>query len=349
MQLSAKELASLLDGRIEGDPEAIVDRPSKIEEGGPGSISFLGNEKYETYVYTTDASILLVNKSFIPRRPFKSTLIRVDNVYAAIASLLEIFNPQEKRKAGISTQAVVAPDAELGTGVYIGPASVVETGARLGNDCVIHAQVYIGEKVVLGRKVTLFPGVRIYAGCTLGDNCIVHANTVIGSDGFGFAPQKDGTYTKINQIGNVIIEDNVEIGANAAIDRATMGTTIIRAGVKLDNLVHIGHNVEVGENTVIAAQTGIAGSTKIGKNCLIGGQVGVAGHVNIANGTRIQAQSGVASSIEQTNTSIFGYPAFGYRDYIRSYAVFRQLPDLYKRLYRLEKQLQDMEKPLKKR
>jgi len=345
MQLSAKELASLLNGQIEGDPEVLVNRPSKIEEGGVGSISFLGNERYEAHAYTTDASILLVSKDFKPRQLVKATLIRVDNVYKAFALLLDEFGRQTSPEAGISPQAFISPKAELGKDLFIGSSSVIEDGARIGDSCLIYPQTYIGKNVKIGNNVTIYPGVRIYSDCIIGDHCIIHANTVIGSDGFGFAPQSDSLYKKISQIGNVIIEAHVEIGSNSVIDRATIGSTIIRAGVKLDNLIQVGHNVEIGENTVIAAQTGIAGSTKIGKNCLIGGQVGFVGHIKIADGTRVQAQSGVASNVTEPNTMLFGYPAFAYRDYIRSYTVFRQLPDLYKRLHKLEKQLAEKKQP----
>ena len=344
MQLSAKELASWLNGEIDGNPDAVASRPSKIEEGGPGTISFLANEKYESYVYTTQASILLVNKDFQPKRPIHATLIRVENVYASIATLLEKFGEATDAQSGISDRAVVSSTAQIGPDVSIGPGSVIESGVQIGKGSIVLPQVFIGKNVILGEGVKLYPGVRIYEDCLIGDRCVIHANTVIGSDGFGFAPHEDGSYKKIPQIGNVIIEKDVEIGANTTIDRATMGSTIIRAGAKLDNLIQIGHNVEIGENTVIAAQAGIAGSTKIGKNCKIGGQVGFAGHLRIADGTSVQAQSGIASSVEQPNQTLFGYPAFAYKDYIRSYAVFRQLPDIYKKIHQLEKRLLKKEK-----
>lgn len=345
MQLSAKELASLLNGQIEGDPEVLVNRPSKIEEGGAGSISFLANEKYESYAYTTDASILLVSRDFKPRKPVKPTLVRVENVYESVAFLLEKFDSRASVEEGVSPRAVVAPDARLAGGVYVGAGAVIEAGAVVGASCVLHPQVYVGRNVRIGEKVVLYPGVRIYEGCVIGNECIIHANAVIGSDGFGFVPQENGEYKKIQHVGNVVLEDQVEIGANTVIDRATMGSTMIRAGVKLDNLIQVGHNVEIGRNTVIAAQAGIAGSTKVGKNCQIGGQVGISGHLNIADGTRIQAQSGVASSVKDPHTSLFGSPAIDYRGYIRSYSVFRQLPDLYKRLHQLEKLIAEQKKP----
>ncbi len=339
MQLSAKELADILGGTVEGDPKITVNRPSKIEEGGKGSISFLGNPKYEAYAYQTTASVLLVNRQFQPRQKIAATLIRVDDVYASIAVLLQHFGDQDKATGVIAAEASIAQSASLGDGVSVGRFSVVEEEATIGNGSVIGDQVYIGKGVRIGRNALIHPGVKILKHCVLGDNCVLHANVVIGSDGFGFAPQADGSYQKIAHVGNVVIEDDVEIGAGTTIDRGTMGSTTIRKGVKLDNLVQIAHNVEVGQNTVIAAQTGIAGSTKIGKSCRIGGQVGFAGHLHIADGTEIQAQSGLASSIETPQTQLFGSPAIGYKDYIRSYAIFRKLPDLYKRLFQLEKQV----------
>ena len=341
MQLSARELAAFLQGTVEGDPDVKVSRPSKIEEGGEGTISFLGNMKYEAYAYTTTASVLLVSNDFQPTKSVNPTLIRVPDVYASVAQLLEQFGQQAPAKAIISEAASIHPDANIGEGVSIAAMAIVEEGAQIGNGSIIMGQVYVGKDAKLGINVKLHPGVKILAGCELGDNCVIHANTVIGSDGFGFAPQEDGSYKKVTHVGNVVIEQNVEIGACTTIDRATMGSTIIREGVKLDNLVQIGHNVEIGAHTVIAAQAGVAGSTKIGKHCRIGGQVGFVGHVQIADGTQIQAQSGVAGPIEEPNQALFGSPAIGYRDYIRSYAVFKQLPELYKKLRRLEKKLED--------
>jgi UDP-3-O-[3-hydroxymyristoyl] glucosamine N-acyltransferase len=342
MQLSARELAAFLGGVVEGDPEVKVSRPSKIEEGGVGTISFLGNLKYEPYAYTTSASILLVSKDFKPSAPVKATLIRVDDVYASVASLLEQFGQQATaREAVISDKACIDPGAKIGDAVSIAAFAVIEHGAVIGSSCTIMSHVVIDKDVQLGKKVKVYPGAKILAGSRIGDNCIIHSNVVIGSDGFGFAPQEDRTYKKVIHVGNVVLEDNVEIGANSTIDRATMGSTIIREGVKLDNLVQVGHNVEIGAHTVIAAQTGIAGSTKIGRNCRIGGQVGFVGHVQIADGTQIQAQSGIAGAVEVPNQALFGSPAIPYRDFIRSYAVFKKLPELYKQLTRLEKKLQN--------
>lgn len=342
MQISARDLALMLNGTVEGNPDVLVNRPSKIEEGGEGSIAFLANPKYEVYAYTTTASVLLVSDDFVAEKPMRSTLIRVKDVYATLAFLLEKFGQNDKSAPReIARYASVHETTVLGKNVAIGDFSVVSKNAEIGENTIIHPQVFIGEKVKIGANCELFPGVRIYHSCVLGDNCVVHANAVIGGDGFGFAPQPDGTFKKIAQIGNVVIENNVEIGANTTIDRATLGSTIIRTGVKIDNLVQIGHNVEIGQNTVIAAQAGVAGSTKIGKNCMIGGQVGFAGHLKIADGTKIQAQSGISASVETPGTAIFGSPAIPYNEYIKSYAVFKKLPELYKKIARLEKIISD--------
>lgn len=341
MQLSAKELAAILNGKVEGNPDVQINRPSKIEEGGEGSISFLGNPKYEHFVYSTTASVLLVSSNFEPSQPLPSqlTLIRVPDVYKAVAALLAQFGDTSEQSSGVSSHAFIHEKAVIQEGVFIDTFAIVEAEAKVGKGSRIHAHVYIGKGAQIGQRVTLFPGVRIMDNCIIGDHCVIHPNVVIGGDGFGFAPDENGHYQKIAQIGNVIIEADVEIGAGTTIDRATMGSTIIRRGAKLDNLIQIGHNVEVGEDTVIAAQAGIAGSTKIGKACRIGGQVGFSGHISIADGTQIQAQSGIPASIKKPGTAVFGSPAIAYNDYIRSYAVFKQLPKLYKRLHQLEKEL----------
>lgn len=337
MQLSAREIAQLLNGIVEGDPDVVVNRPSKIEEGGVGTITFLANDKYEEFAYKTTASVLLVSQDFQPKRPVSATLIRVENVYSSLSFLLEKFGNQMKVRSGISEKAFVHPSAMLGKDVSVGVFAVIDENARIGDGCNIAMQVYIGNNVELGKNVTVYPGAKILHDCKIGDNCVIYPNVVIGSDGFGFAPTTDGTYKKIPQTGNVIIENNVEIGSGTTIDRATMGSTVIRSGVKLDNLIQIAHNVEIGENTVIAAQAGIAGSTKIGRNCRIGGQVGFAGHITIADGTQIQAQSGIASNVKEPNTALFGSPAIPYKDYIKSYSVFKKLPELYKLIKDLEK------------
>ncbi len=337
MQLSARAIAQILGGSVEGDPEVLVNRPGKIEEGGEGVLTFLGNPKYEAFAYTTTASILLVSRQFEPRQPIAATLIRVDDVYQAMTTLLEQFGERALKPIGISDQASVHPAATIASDVSIEAFAVVEANARIGAGSRIGAQAYIGENVEIGLNTLIYSGVRILHNCKIGDNCILHANAVIGSDGFGFAPQPDGRYRKITHTGNVIIENDVEIGANTTIDRATIGSTIIRQGVKLDNLVHVAHNVEIGEHTVIAAQTGIAGSTRIGKNCRIGGQVGFAGHVQIADGSQIQAQSGIASNIKEPNQAWFGYPAIPYNNYVRSFTIFKKLPELYKLLLDIDK------------
>jgi UDP-3-O-[3-hydroxymyristoyl] glucosamine N-acyltransferase len=341
MQIAAKEIAFMLGGVLEGDGEALVNRPGKIEQGGAGTLTFLANPKYETYAYTTEAAVLLVHKNFKPAMPVAaSALIRVDDVYASVAMLLEKFSVQTRLGGGgVSEKAFIHPDARLEEGVSIGTFTVIEEGACVGEGTIIHPQVFLGKNVKIGRHCTLYPGVKIYHDCEIGDHCILHANVVVGSDGFGFAPQQDGSYKKIPQIGNVIIEEGVEIGANTTIDRATMGSTLIRRGVKLDNLIMVAHNVEIGENTVVAAQAGFAGSTKIGKNCRIGGQAGFVGHITVADGTQVQAQSGVASPVEEPGTAWYGSPALPYNQYLRSYAIFKKLPDLYKKINALEKKL----------
>lgn len=342
MQLTAETISQMLNGTVEGDPKATVSRPSKIEEGEVGSISFLANPKYESYIYDTKASVVLVGQDFQPKTTVPCTLIRVSNVYASIASLLEWYqNGRNNYLNGISEQAEIHPSATIGEGSQIGSLTFIAPNAVIGLNCKIHPQVFIGKGVKIGNNVTLYPGVRIYADCEIGDHCMIHANAVIGADGFGFAPKEDGSYQKIAQIGNVVLESEVEVGANTTIDRATMGSTIIRKGVKIDNLVQIAHNVEIGAYTVIAAQAGIAGSTKIGKHCMIGGQVGFSGHLKIADGTKIQAQSGIASSIKKEGTALFGSPAIPYNQFIKSYAVFKKLPDLYKKIHQLEQKLEE--------
>lgn len=341
MQISAKELSKALNGTIEGNPDVIVSRPSKIEEATEDSICFFANPKYEHYVYTTKAAIILVSNEFVPSQPITATLIRVEDVYKSVSFLLENFAQKDDNQGEISPQAAIDPSAIIGKNVTIGPFVVIESGAEIGDNTSLQAQVFVGKNAKVGANCTFFSGVKIYHDCEVGNDCILHANVVIGGDGFGFAPEADGTFKKVAQIGNVILEDKVEIGANSTVDRATMGSTIIRQGVKLDNLIMIAHNVEIGKNTVIAAQTGVAGSTKIGENCMIGGQVGFVGHIQVANGAKIQAQSGVARSIKKENTSLYGSPAIDYANYLRSYAVFKNLPELSKKVNRLEKDLKD--------
>lgn len=340
MEITANALAKLINGTLEGDPDVTVSRPAPIEIAGPGDFSFLDNPKYESYAYSTKASILLVHDSFVPNLPVEPTLIRVENVRYALALLLQQFDTAQHRNGvTISEKAYISKNAKIGVGTTVGAFAVIEDGAEVGNDCIIYPQTYIGRNARIGNDCRLYPGVRVHYNCTVGDRCILHANAVIGADGFGYNPGPDHSWLKVPQVGKVVIEDDVEVGACTCIDRAALGNTVIHAGAKLDNLIHIAHGVEVGRNTAIAAQVGVAGSAHLGENVQIGGQAGIVGHVRIADGTRIQAQSGVASAVEKPNSLLFGSPAIGYKDYIRSYAVFKQLPELYKKLHDLENRL----------
>jgi UDP-3-O-[3-hydroxymyristoyl] glucosamine N-acyltransferase len=339
MQFSAAQIAGMLNGTIVGNPEVTVSSLSKIEEGKAGTLTFLSNPKYTEYIYTTGASVAIVAADFAPEKalPSELTLIKVADPYACFAKLLEAYNQLRQPQAGISPQAHVAGTAVVEADVYLGEFAFVGERAVVGKGCKIYPQVYIGDGVKIGEGTTIFPGVRIYADCVVGSHCTLHSGVVIGGDGFGFAPNSENNYAKVPQIGNVIIEDHVEIGANTAVDRATLGSTIIRKGVKLDNLIQVAHNVEIGENTVIAAQTGIAGSTKIGRDCMIGGQVGIVGHITIADGTKIAAQSGIAHSIKDVGTIVQGSPAFAIMDYKKSYLGFMKLPELMKQLDAIKK------------
>ncbi len=336
MEFTAKQIADLLKGTVEGSPDIKVSRLSKIEEGTTGSLSFLANPKYSSYLYSTDASIVIINNDFQLEHAVKSTLIRVENAYKSFVSLLEIYNKIQRDKSGREEPVFVSNSAILGDNIYLGAFAYIGNNVKLGNNVKIYPQVYIGDNVEIGEGTTLFAGVKVYSDCSIGKNCTVHTGTVIGADGFGFTPNSQNQYSKVAQIGNVIIEDNVEIGANTTIDRATLGSTIVRKGVKLDNLIQIAHNVEIGENTVIAAQTGVAGSTKIGKDCMIGGQVGIVGHISIADKVKIAAQSGVGTSITTEGEIVQGSPAFNIGDYKRTYVVFRKLPALEKKIQELE-------------
>lgn len=343
MEVTAQIISQLLNGKIEGNPNVVITHPAKIEEGKTGSICFLANSKYENHAYTTQASALLVSEDFEAKGVISATLIRVKDVRQSIGILLQQFSEHQKSKPNdAKALANIAESATIGKGTNVAAFAVIGAAARIGENCIIHEQVFVGKNAVIGNNVELFTGVKIMHDCVIGDNCIIHPNTVIGSDGFGFLPQADGTFQKVPQIGNVVIGNNVEIGANTVIDRATMGSTVIKNGVKLDNLIQIAHNVEIDENTVIAAQAGIAGSAKIGKNCMIGGQVGIAGHLKIADGTKIQAQSGVGKNIKKENTAVYGSPAFGYNDYVRSHIVFKSLPRMEKRLQTLERKLREI-------
>jgi len=344
MEFTAATIAGFLNGEIVGDPDIKVNTIAKIEEGHPGALSFLANPKYEHYIYDTGSSVVLVNKSFVPSAKIAATLIRVENSYEAFASLLRLVDQARPRKKGIHTTAVIEPTAKIGSEVFIGPYAYIGENCVIGDGCSIYPQVYIGDNTRLGKNCTLNPGVKIYHDCLLGEGCIIHAGSVIGSDGFGFAPQSDNEYMKIPQLGNVILEDNVEIGANVTIDRATMGSTIIHKGVKLDNLIQIGHNVEIGENSVMAAQTGISGSTKVGKNCMFGGQVGLAGHIKIANGTKIGAQGGILGNIKEENTVIIGSPAIEIRQFMKCSVIFKKLPEMKVKIDSLEKEVESLKK-----
>ena len=336
MEFTAKQIADLLNGEIEGNADVKVSTLSKIEEGTPGSISFLANPKYTPYIYDTKASLVIVNKDFVATAPVSTTLIKVESAQNAFTRLLEMYNQIKLNKTGISPQAFISENAKVGTNIYAGPFSFVGENAVIGNNVKIYPQVYIGDNVVVGDNTTLFSGVKLYSETQIGKNCIIHSGTVIGSDGFRFAPEND--HQKIPQIGNVVIEDNVEIGANCAIDRATLGSTILRKGVKFDNLIHIAHNVEVGENCYLAACNVIAGSTKIGKNCMFSGQVGIVGHLDIADNTIITAQSGISKSITKKGEVYMGSPAFDANKYRKAFIHFRNLDAIVQRIDKLEKQ-----------
>ncbi len=342
MQLTAHQIGLLLNGTVEGNPEVSVNQLAKIEDAGEGSLSFLANPRYESYLYTTQASIVVINESFELSHPVSATLIRVKDAYSSFSVLLEKYNTIKMDKKGIEEPSFIHPSAKIGKDVYIGAFAYIGQGAVVGDYTKIYPHVYLGDNVNVGDNCSLFSGVKIYADCILHNNITIHACTVIGSDGFGFAPQADGSYSKVSQIGNVIIEDFVEIGSNTCIDRATMGSTIIRKGVKLDNLIQLAHNVEIGQNTVIASQTGVSGSAKIGENCIIGGQAGIVGHISIAKGSQIQAKSGIGKSILQENRKWAGAPAISFNDNMRAQVIFQRLPELQKKLEELQRQINEL-------
>lgn len=344
MQFSAAQIAMLIDGHVEGNGETTVDSFGKIEEAQAGQLAFLANPKYEDYLYTTSASIIIINDTQELKQPVKATLVKVKDAYTAFATLLHKYQAlMTQQLAGIQQPSYIAPTAKVGENVFIAAFAYLGDNVTVGNNVKIFPNVFVGNNVTIGDNTILHAGVKIYQECKLGRNIIIHAGSVIGSDGFGFAPQADGTYQKVPQIGNVVIEDNVEIGANTAIDRATIGSTIIRHGAKLDNLIQIAHNVEIGANTVIAAQAGVSGSTKIGANVMIGGQAGIVGHLQIADNAKINAQSGVTKSIKTNSSrSVTGTPAHDYTSALRSQALSRNLPDMEKRLAELEKMVQQL-------
>ncbi len=345
MEFSAKIIADYLHGTIEGDENVVVNNVSKIEDGKPGTLTFLSNLKYTPYLYTTQASIVLVNKDFKPEKPVSATLIRVDNAYECLASLLQLYSNSKVVPSGIEQPSFIDQTVKLPENIYIGAFVYIGKNVKIGDNFKAFPQVYIGQNVKIGENVTLYPGVKIYADTVIGNNVTIHAGSVIGGDGFGFAPQNDGNYKKIPQIGNVVIENNVEIGANTTIDRATMGSTIIHEGVKLDNLIQVGHNCEIGEHTVMAAQGGVAGSTKIGKGCMIGGQVGFAGHLSVADGTKVGAQAGIDSSLNDP-TMYLGTPAMPLKSFYKSHIIFRRLPEMDKNVFELKRQVEELKKRL---
>ena len=346
MEFSAKQIAAFVQGEIVGDENATVHTFAKIEEGVPGALSFLSNPKYTPYIYETKSSIVLVNKDFIPEQPISATLIKVNNAYESLAKLMTLYEQSHPKRVGIDPLAYVAPTAQIGNDVYLAPFACVGDGAIVGDGTELHPHATVGRNAKVGANCILYAHATVYHDCIVGNNCIMHAGSVVGADGFGFAPTPDG-YEKIPQIGIVILEDNVEIGANTCIDRATMGATIIHKGVKLDNLVQIAHNVEVGANTVMASQVGVAGSTKVGEWCMFGGQVGVAGHITIGDKVNLGAQSGAPGSIK-ANQQLIGTPPMEMKPYFKSQAVFRKLPDMYKEIDALRKELNELKEQLNK-
>ena len=346
MEFSAKQIAEFIQGTIVGDENATVHTFAKIEEGIPGAISFLSNPKYTHYIYDTQSSIVLVNKDFEPEKEIKATLIKVDNAYESLAKLLNLYEMSKPKKTGIDPLAYIAPTANIGQNVYIAPFACVGDNAEIGDNTSLHPHATVGSGAKVGSNCILYPHVTVYHDCRVGNNCILHAGSVVGADGFGFAPSPEG-YEKIPQIGIAILEDEVEIGANTCIDRATMGATIIRKGVKLDNLIQIAHNVEVGSHTVMASQVGVAGSTKIGEWCMFGGQVGVAGHITVGNKVNMGAQSGVNGSVKD-GKALIGTPPIEFKNYFKSSAVFKKLPDMYLELASLKKELDELKKQLNK-
>lgn len=341
MEFTAKQIAQFVNGHVEGNEEATVHTFAKIEEGVPGAISFLSNPKYTHYVYDTLSSIVLIDESVMLEKPVTATLIRVQNAYECVAKLLQLYESTKPKNSGIDSLAFIADDAKVGENCYVGAFAYIGKGVEIGEGCQIYPHAYIGDGVRIGRDSIVYPHVTIYNGCQIGNQVIIHAGASIGADGFGFAPSEEG-YDKIPQIGIVTIEDQVEIGANTCIDRSTMGSTYIKKGAKLDNLIQVAHNVEVGSNTVIAAQTGIAGSTKVGEWCMFGGQVGMAGHISIADHTHVGAQAGITNTVKNSGQTIIGSPAWDAKGFMKSAAVFRRLPDMYQKLNELQRQIEEL-------
>lgn len=338
MVFTAGQIAGILEGEVEGNPEIAVHKLAKIEEGESGSLTFLANPKYTSFIYTTKASVTIVNKDFVPEQEMKTTIIKVDDAYESFSKLLEYYNQVKNNKVGIESPVFTSNDAIYGENFYLGAFSYLGNNVKIGDNVKIYPNVYIGDNVKIDDNVIVFAGAKIYSETEIGKNCVVHSGAIIGADGFGYTPNKNGEFSKIPQTGNVILEDNVDIGAGTTIDRATLGSTILRRGVKLDNQIQIAHNVEIGEHTVIAAQTGIAGSTKIGRGCMIGGQVGIVGHITIGDNVKIQAQSGIGRHIKD-NEVLQGSPALTYGDYNKSYVHFKNLPKIINKIDELEKKI----------
>lgn len=345
MEFSASQIAAILQGEVVGNPDATVSGLAKIEEGTAGTLSFLSNPKYEEYIYITGATICIVNRTFEPQKdlPGSLTLVKVEDAYACFAKLLEVYNQMRQKQAKIEQPSYISDSASVGEGIYLGAFAYISDGAKIGNNVKIYPNVYIGDGVVVGDDTILHPGVRIYADCVIGKRCILHAGVVIGSDGFGYAPDEKGVFSRVPQIGNVILEDDVEIGANSTVDCATLGSTILRRGVKIDNLVHLAHNVEVGDHSALAAQVGVAGSAKIGRHVMVGGQAGISGHLHIADGTKIVAQSGIPSTVKKAET-LMGSPGIPIEDFKKSYFGFRKLPFLLQKINELEQKIKTLSK-----
>ncbi|WP_370391208.1 UDP-3-O-(3-hydroxymyristoyl)glucosamine N-acyltransferase [uncultured Winogradskyella sp.] len=338
MKFTAEQIAGILEGTVVGDPQVKVSKLAKIEEGVKGSLTFLANPKYKPFIYKTKASITIVNLDFEPEHEVETTLIKVEDAYGAFTKLLEYYNEIKLNKSGIEQPSYISESSTIGSDIYIGAFTYIGENVKIGNNVKIFPNSYVSDNVVIGDNTLVFSGAKIYSDCIIGNNCVINSGAIIGADGFGFAPNEKGEYSKVPQIGNVIIEDNVDIGAGTTIDRATLGSTIIRKGVKLDNQIQIAHNVEIGKNTVIAAQTGVAGSTKIGENCQIGGQVGIVGHITIGNNVKIQAQSGIGRNVKD-NEVLQGSPALTYGDYNKSYVHFKNLPKIVKNINEIEKRV----------
>ncbi|EAR01217.1 UDP-3-O-(3-hydroxymyristoyl)glucosamine N-acyltransferase [Maribacter sp. HTCC2170] len=338
MVFTAGQIAGILEGEVEGNPEIAVHKLAKIEEGERGSLTFLANPKYTSFIYTTKASVTIVNKDFIPEQDIATTMIKVDDAYESFSKLLEYYNQVKNNKVGVESPVFTADSATYGDDFYLGAFSYLGNNVVIGNNVKIYPNVYIGDNVKIADNVIIFAGAKVYSETVIGENCMIHSGAIIGADGFGYSPNKNGEFSRVPQTGNVILENNVDIGAGTTIDRATLGSTILRKGVKLDNQIQIAHNVEIGEHTVIAAQTGIAGSTKIGKRCMIGGQVGIVGHITIGDNVKIQAQSGIGRNIKD-NEVLQGSPALTYADYNKSYVHFKNLPKIVKKIDKLEKKI----------